>query len=147
MQSLPVTQPEQRTFPAIRKGTVVFDALTGFAAEIEEAIGTDATIRLLTRFGGKQIKVPAMAAGTRLAEAIGIEAANTLIDAFGHGNILVPCGHMRGMPGRRTRALRMLLDGASLGDVADAVDVHTRTVSNYRAALIAGGYLSPTPST
>jgi len=42
---------------------------------------------------------------------------------------------MRGQSRRRAEAIEMLRQGASIQQVAMACDLHTRTVSNYRAAL------------
>lgn len=107
----------------------------GIAGEIEALIGADLTARLLKRWGGCQIGIPVKAEGSTLAEEIGVEAAEVVIRAVGHGKITLPCGSMRGLGRRRAEAIAMLRRGASLQDVALACDLHTRTVSNYRAAL------------
>ncbi|EGJ20099.1 hypothetical protein RSWS8N_18104 [Cereibacter sphaeroides WS8N] len=107
----------------------------GIAGEIEALIGQELTTRLLRHWGGCQINIPKHARGSKLAEVIGAEAAERVIREIGHGRITLPCGSMRGTKRRRSEAMRMLRAGASLQQVALACDLHTRTVSNYRAAL------------
>jgi DNA-binding NarL/FixJ family response regulator len=107
----------------------------GLAGDIEQAIGREATSALLGRWGGCQISLPVKANGSALAGVIGIEAATQLIAVFGHGKITLPCADARGMKRRRAEAIRMLRDGASLQEVALACDLHTRTVSLYRAQI------------
>jgi DNA-binding NarL/FixJ family response regulator len=107
----------------------------GLAGQIEEAIGREATATLLARWGGCQISVPVKAEGSALAGVIGVEAATQLIAVFGHGKMTLPCADARGMKRRRAEAIRMLRDGYSLQEVALACDLHTRTVSMYRAHI------------
>lgn len=107
----------------------------GIAGEIEAVIGPEPTARLLRKRGGCQISIPVRAAGSLLAEIVGTEAAQRLSDVLGPGRITLPCGHMRGAGGRRAEAKAMLAQGASIQAVALACDLHTRTVSNYRAEL------------
>ena len=107
----------------------------GLAAEIEEAIGREATLALLGRWGGCQIALPVKAEGSALAGVIGVDAAAALIRAFGHGKITLPCADARGMRRRRAQAIAMLRAGRSLQEVALACDLHTRTVSLYRADI------------
>lgn len=107
----------------------------GLAAEIEEAIGREATLALLGRWGGCQIALPVKAEGSALAGVIGVDAAAALIRAFGHGKITLPCADARGMKRRRAQAIAMLRAGRSLQEVALACDLHTRTVSLYRADI------------
>lgn len=109
--------------------------LPGIAGQIEEAIGLDLTVRLLRRRGGTEFTIPVRASGSLLAEIIGIEAAVTLIDHLGPGKIMLPCSQMRGASARRGTAKRMLREGASIAQVALACDLHSRTVSNYRAEI------------
>ena len=51
----------------------------GLAAQIEEAIGREATTALLGRWGGCQISLPVKAEGSALAGVIGVDAATQLI--------------------------------------------------------------------
>ena len=108
---------------------------TGFAGEIEAVIGQEATTALLRRWGGCQISLPVKAEGSALAGVIGVEAATALIQAFGHGKVTLPCADARGMKRRRAEAMAMLRAGKSLQEVALACDLHTRTVSLYRADI------------
>lgn len=107
----------------------------GIAGEIEELIGPDLTVQLLRRWGGCQINIPVRANRSKMAEVIGVPATETIIKHIGHGRITLPCGSMRGQKRRRAEAMMLLRQGASIQQVALACDLHTRTVSNYRAAL------------
>lgn len=109
--------------------------LPGIAGQIEEAIGLDLTARLLKKRGGTEVTIPVRARGSMLADLVGLHAAEKVIEAIGPGKVTLPCAYMRGAKGRRAEAIRMLRAGASLREVALACDMHTRTVSNYRAEL------------
>lgn len=107
----------------------------GIAGEIEALIGPELTTALLRRWGGCQINLPTRAKGSKLAEVVGTEAAQAIIDGIGHGKVTLPCASLRGMKRRKGEAMDMLRAGASLQQVALACDLHTRTVSNYRAEI------------
>lgn len=113
--------------------------LPGIAAEIEEIIGLEATVNLLRARGGCQVSIPVRADGSMLAGIIGVRATEALIRHLGPGKITLPCASMRGAGARKAQAMRMLRAGASLQEVALACDLHTRTVSNYRAEIEAEG--------
>lgn len=107
----------------------------GIAGEIEGVIGAELTTALLRRWGGCQISIPVRARGSKMSEIIGIEATEQIIKHIGHGKVTLPCGSLRGQKRRRAEAMSMLRAGASIQQVALACDLHTRTVSLYRAAL------------
>ncbi len=111
----------------------------GIAGQIEEAIGIELTTALMRRWGGLQISIPVRARGSKLAEVIGVDAVEVLIRDVGHGRITLPCGSMRGhkrlVSERKAGAMQALRAGRSLQQVALEYDLHTRTVSNYRAEL------------
>lgn len=107
----------------------------GIAGEIEALIGVELTTALLRRWGGCQVNLPTRAHGSKLAEVIGEQAAQQIIDGIGHGKVTLPCGSLRGVRRRKDEAKSMLRGGASLQQVALACDLHTRTVSNYRAEI------------
>lgn len=109
--------------------------LPGIAGEIEAVIGLERTAMLLKRRGGTEVNIPVRARGSKLAEIIGVDATDAMIKAFGSAKITLPCGHMRGAGARRAEAMKMLRQGASLSQVALACDLHSRTVSNYRAQI------------
>lgn len=111
----------------------------GIAGDIEALIGTELAALLLRRWGGCQVNIPTRARGSKMAEVIGMDATEMVIRHIGHGRITLPCGSMRGQSRRRAEAIEMLRQGASIQQVALACDLHTRTVSNYRAALDAAG--------
>lgn len=110
-------------------------AFPGIAGQIEDIIGPELTAQLLRRWGGCQIKIPRHAEGSKLAEVIGVAAAEAVIRDFGYGKVTLPCGSMRGAKRRRAEAVAMLRRGASVAQVALACDLHSRTVSNYRADI------------
>lgn len=107
----------------------------GIAGEIESLIGQELTTLLLRRWGGCQISIPVRAKGSKLAEVVGLDAAEAVIREIGPGKITLPCGSMRGARRRKAEAMAMLRAGASLQQVALECDLHTRTVSNYRAEI------------
>lgn len=109
----------------------------GLAARIEALIGGELTRLLLRRRGGCQIVVPVRAAGSLMAEIIGEEATEEMIRGLGAGRVTLPCGDQRGTKGRRAEAKVLLRGGASIHQVARACDLHTRTVSKYRAEIAA----------
>jgi hypothetical protein len=107
----------------------------GIAGDIEALIGVELTTLLLRRWGGCQVNLPSRAPGSKLAEVVGVDAAQKIIDGIGHGKVTLPCGTMRGVKRRKAEAMQMLRNGASLQQVALSCDLHTRTVSNYRAEI------------
>jgi len=111
------------------------DFLPAVAAEIAEVIGEAAALRLLEARGGTQISIPVRAEGSMLARLVGETEAQAMIDTFGPGKLTLPTAGARGVGARRARAMRMLRKGHSLQEVALACDLHTRTVSNYRAQI------------
>lgn len=110
---------------------------SGLAGEIEAAIGRDLAVKLLRARGGTTIAVPVSAEGSMLAGIIGVAAAETFVATFGSGRMTLPCADARGQKRRRAEAIRLLREGKSLLEVAQLCDIHTRTVSNYRAEMLA----------
>lgn len=111
----------------------------GIAGRIQDLIGTEAATAILRRWGGCQLELPKRTKGSELAAMIGEAATGVLIKELGSGRITLPCGSMRGLGRRRADAMAMLRRGASLQEVALAHDLHTRTVSKYRALIEAEG--------
>lgn len=105
---------------------------TGRMAEIAEAAGVAAALQLVRELGGREIKLSAKSDG-KLARIVGAEAARKIVAALGNEKITVPMAHLRGQRGRREAAARMLDEGASISQVAGAVDVHERTVFRVKA--------------
>lgn len=101
-------------------------------AEIAEAAGVAAALQLVRELGGREIKLSAKSDG-KLARIVGAEAARKIVAALGNEKITVPMAHLRGQRGRREAAARMLDEGASISQVAGAVDVHERTVFRVKA--------------
>lgn len=107
--------------------------LTGKLAEIADAAGTAAALKLVQALGGREIKLSARPGG-KLARIVGAEAAVAIVAALGSEKIVVPMAHLKGQRGRREAAARMLSEGASASVVAGAVDVHERTVFRVKAS-------------
>lgn len=105
---------------------------TGRMAEIAEAAGVAAALQLVRELGGREIKLSAKTDG-KLARIVGADAARKIVAALGNEKITVPMAHLRGQRGRREAAARMLDEGASISQVAGAVDVHERTVFRVKA--------------
>lgn len=105
---------------------------TGRMAEIADAAGVAAALQLVRELGGREIKLSAKTDG-KLARIVGAEAARKIVAALGNEKITVPMAHLRGQRGRREAAARMLDEGASISQVAGAVDVHERTVFRVKA--------------
>ena len=139
--------PSTRSVPIIRGGAVAFDPLPGVAAEIADAIGLAAFVAPIETRGGTEVHVPAAPGDNDLTHPIGAEVTAAMFDAFHTGPLRLPCAHLRGAGGRRTRATPMLMDGASIRDVALACEVTVRTVSYWRSLLRAHGRLPTTTQT
>ena len=138
---------EPATAPVPDARVLAIEPLTGRAAEIAEAIGPDAALRLMAHVGGTEVNIPVRAEGSALAAVVGLEVAELAARAFGPGKMTVPTGSLRGARGRRARGLCLLMDGASIGAVATACDVHMQTVKGWRRLLDDRDLLpsSPTP--
>lgn len=106
--------------------------LTGKLAEIAEAAGVAAALKLARELGGRELKLSAVPGG-KLARIVGQEAAEAIVEAFGRGEkITVPMAHLRGARGRREAVARMLANGVSTARAAEAADVHERTARRAR---------------
>lgn len=113
--------------------------LTGKLGEIADAAGVKAALKLVQALGGRQIKLSARP-NSKLARIVGPEAARAIVAALGSEKIVVPMAHLRGQRGRREAAARMLDSGATVSQVAGAVDVHERTVFRVkRRRALTGG--------
>ena len=120
----------------------VHHGFTGRLAEIADAAGVAAALQLVRELGGREIKLSAKPTG-KLARIVGAEAARQIVAALGNEKITVPMAHLRGQAGRRAAAARMLDQGASISQVAGAVDVHERTVFRVKAVNRTSGSLFP----
>lgn len=118
----------------------VHHGFTGRLAEIAEAAGPAAALQLVRELGGREIKLSARPGG-KLAGIVGAEAAAKIVAALGNEKITVPMANLRGQRGRREAAARMLDAGASVSQVAGAVDVHERTVFRVKAETRTAGPL------
>ena len=108
-------------------GPALGHGLYGKLGEIADAAGVAAALKLAAALGGREIKLSARPDG-KLARIVGPEAARAIVEALGAEKIVVPMGHLRGQGARRAEAARLLAEGTPIARVAEAVDVHERTV-------------------
>ena len=107
--------------------------LSGMLGRIANIVGVKAALALAEARGGRELALSASPDGL-LASIVGAEAAASITKEIGKGKIIVPMAHLRGQRGRRAAAARMLRSGATISHVAEAVDVHERTVYRLKAA-------------
>ena len=140
------SHPSDPIVPLPDARVLAVEPLTGHAAEIAEAIGPDAAVRLMALAGGGEVSIPVWPEGSALARLVGEDVLALMLRAFGPGKMIVPAGPFRGVRGRRARGLCLLMDGASVAAVARACDVHAETVKGWRRTLRRRGLLPPTPT-
>ncbi len=101
---------------------------------MEEAIGFEATKAFFLRYGGRQVVLPVSATADD-------GARGWLRRELGYGWITMPMGPA----GRRHRqcltALALLREGLSISQAATRLNVHTRTVSKWKADFTDRGLL------
>lgn len=107
--------------------------LTGLLGRIADVAGVKAALALAQARGGRQMPFSARPDGV-LASIVGHDAAVAIVKEIGAGKVTIPMGQMRGQRGRREAAARMLRAGAKVSQVAEAVDVHERTVFRIKGA-------------
>lgn len=101
----------------------------GKLGEIEEIIGVENTLKIISAWGGKELVIPMKAmADTKLVKLIGEQAAARLIKDFGSGKIWIPMLHFKGVGRRRLKISQMLKEGYSVNEIVDKLDVCDRTV-------------------
>ncbi|MND22338.1 hypothetical protein D3C80_127140 [compost metagenome] len=101
--------------------------LTGLLGRIADAAGVKAALALAEARGGREMALSSRPDGV-LASIVGAQAALAIVQEIGVGKVTIPMAHLRGQRGRREAAARMLRAGAKISQVAEAVDVHERTV-------------------
>lgn len=102
---------------------------TGILADIENVIGTAATLQLVKERGGTKISIPKKPTEKcQLVHIIGLQLAKKLSLEFGTGDILIPMGHFKGMGRKKVLAAKMLEQGFSSNTIAAELDIHERTV-------------------
>lgn len=99
---------------------------------LEAAIGFDATRAFFLRHGGRQVVIPAAAAEG---------ARGWLRQELGHGRMTLPMGPAARRHRQRLTALALLRQGRSLAQVAARLNVHSRTVSSWKADFADRGLL------
>ncbi len=101
----------------------------GKLGEIEEIIGVENTLKIISAWGGKELVIPMKATpDTKLVKLIGEQAAARLIKDFGSGKIWIPMLHFKGVGRRRLKISQMLKQGYSVNEIVDELDVCDRTV-------------------
>lgn len=113
---------------------------------LSEYVGDEVADKLVSAFGGRDIRVPKLHAGPtweRLVEALGREDAGRVADAFGGDRIYVPLD----ATGRRKRLhdmiIRELRRGRSPQEVASEMRIITRVSERYvRRVAISSGLTS-----
>lgn len=118
----------------------VSHGLTGKLGEIADAAGPAAALQLVRALGGHEIKLSARPNG-KLARIVGREAAEAIVEALGAAKITVPMANLKGQAGRRAAAARLLDSGASVSEVAGAVDIHERTAFRVKSRMKTTGSL------
>ncbi|MBS4773408.1 MAG: helix-turn-helix domain-containing protein [Proteobacteria bacterium] len=102
---------------------------TGVLADIENVIGTAATLQLVKERGGTKINIPKKPTEKcQLVQIIGLSLAEKLSLEFGSGEVLIPMGHFKGMGRKKVLAAQMLEQGLSSNKIAAELDIHERTV-------------------
>lgn len=108
--------------------------------DMEDDCGHEVLRAFLLAHGGQQIAL----ASKPLAETAG-DPINTALrwlqGHVGHGRITVPAGPMAYRARLAWTIYHRLMQGQSLAEIAGALHVHTRTVSNHRARLVKIGAL------
>lgn len=110
------------------------DGLTGILAEVGDACGLAAALRLAADFGGTEIYVPLkMTAGHKLINSLGRDAAETLAGLYGGDTILIPMGPTTTISRVRAAVREHLAAGVkSATQIARAAGCHTRTVFRHK---------------
>ena len=127
----------------------------GDIADIHAICGVDVRRALIAEFGGQRVSIPSVSdarlANCQLARVIGEEQTRQLQRRFGVGKVSIPIGRGSAITSayreRLEKARDLFADGASLSQVASALQITDRSASKYRARLRAAGALPPPPIT
>ena len=110
--------------------------LPGILGEIAEHIGEDVALRLAAERGGRAVFIPKYPGPCcALGKIVGVQAARQIVDLLGSGSVMVPCGHLRGAAGRRTKIIALWQSGMSQSNIAAEVDVSLSTVERTIARM------------
>ncbi|HOV02937.1 MAG TPA: helix-turn-helix domain-containing protein [Hyphomicrobiales bacterium] len=115
-----------------------FEGLPGILAEIAEAAGLEAAIRMAEVKGGRSVYIPAKVSDRHwLAVALGREAADKVCRHFsvngGGVRLLIPLGPAATMKAARRRLAKALEEGATTTEAVSRSGLHERTVYRARA--------------
>ena len=104
-----------------------------FHLELIDVIGPVAAVKLIARFGGTRLYIPARMTETHvIAQTIGIEEANRLSDHFVAGSTGLTYTIPMGRANNAAAIDRALKSGLSVRDAARAAGVHERTVYRHK---------------
>jgi hypothetical protein len=123
---------------------VSYTWLPALLAEIAEAAGLEAALKLAEAYGGKRVRIPARAtaSGHWLVQCVGREAAETICDLYRQGSgsgrwrgiyVLVPLGPTGAIAGARRRLAKALADGKSAAEAARLAGMTERSAYRARA--------------
>ena len=108
--------------------------------DMEDNCGHEVLRAFLLAHGGRQLNIPSRpltaAPDNRLNTAL-----RWLQGHVGHGRITVPAGPMAYRARLAWTIYHRLTQGQSLAEIAGALHIHTRTVSQHRARLVKIGAL------
>jgi len=101
--------------------------LPGILGRIADVAGVAAALKLAHARGGTEMKISGRAGGA-LAQIVGDDAAAKIAELLGPEKYTIPMAHVRGARGRREMVAKLLKSDASVREIAQAADVHERTV-------------------
>lgn len=104
---------------------------------MEAAIGFEATKAFLLRHGGRQVAVPVSPSADDVVRG-------WLRQELGHGRLTVPMGTAARKHRQRLTALSLLREGGSVAQTAARLNVHSRTISAWKADFADRGLLRQT---
>lgn len=115
----------------------ITEQLPGLLREIAEIAGEAAALRVAQARGGTRAYIPRpenLSATHWLVQALGLEPARELASIYQGEHLDIPLGPHAGNQAAITAAItRGLAEGRSAADIARAVGVTERTVTNHRA--------------
>ncbi|MGB0747164.1 MAG: hypothetical protein ACPGO3_00315 [Magnetospiraceae bacterium] len=110
--------------------------LPGIMAQIAEVTSEETARKIMRAWGGTPQKLPVRPTRRcNLSRLVGFENAVKIVTEIGHGTVDIPAGDQRCGGRRRARAVEMLAAGASLAEVANALDMSVPGVRHIRRKM------------
>lgn len=106
--------------------------------DMEDDCGHEVVRAFLLAHGGRQLNIPSRPLNAAPDDRLNA-ALRCLQGNVGHGRITIPAGPMAHSARLAWTIYHRLMQGQSLAEIAGALHVHTRTVSNHRARLVNAG--------